>query len=290
MGELRDGLDWEARRVSGDREALGRILARARRRRTARRVAGGVLALAIAGAGLGVAYGAFRGPDSARPAVGPTPTASPPTRVRLLDGADDRGAIRFARGLIREAGFRIVEEGSAGHAYETTTIACPSAFDHDALEIERLLNVEASIVGALPHPDYDLTVYIGDDLAGSEYELLRAGLGDFINARRDGDAEGYLATSARGDYFETSGRTEPLEGELYLYPEEGIAGFQIAGWRRLDSDIWHFAVFLRWKGPCGPDGTASGITEQLTLRNIDDGRYEVMGARYLPPERRVTCS
>jgi hypothetical protein len=289
MSELRDRLDRESRRVSGDRDALDRIMSRARRRRTARRAAGGALALAIAGAGLGVAYGAFRAPDTARPSVGPTPTASPSVQVRLLDGADDPGAIRLARALIREAGFRIVEEGPAGHTYQTTTIACPSAFDHEAVDIARLLEVDASIVGALPHPGYDLTVYIGEDFETGEYELFRGGIGDFINARQDGAAESYLAPSARDDYFETSGRTEPLDGELYLYPEEEIAGFMIAGYRKLGSDIWHFAVFLRWKGPCGPDGLASGITEQITVHVMNDGRYEVTRARSLAPERRHTC-
>jgi hypothetical protein len=289
MGDLRDNLDREARRVSGDRGALDRIMGRARRRRTARRVAGGALALAIAGAGLGVAYGAFRGPDSAGPAVGPTPITSPTARVRLLDGADDPGAMAVARALIREAGFRIVEEGPAGHAYETTTIACPSAFDYEAMEIARVLRVHASIVGALPNPGYELTVYIGEDFATEEYEFVRGGIGDFINARRDGAAESYLAPSARDDYFETSGRTEPLGDELYLYPEEEIAGFMIAGYRKQGSDIWHFAVFLRWKGPCGPDGLASGITEQITVHVMNDGRYKVTRARSLPPERRHTC-
>jgi hypothetical protein len=273
MGELHDHLDREARRVSGDREAFDRIIGRARRRRTARRVAGGALALAIAGAGLGVAYGAFRGPDTAQPAVGPSPSATSSARVRLLDGADDPEAMEIARGVIGMAGFQVVEEGPAGHPYETTTIACPLEFDEEAARIAERLGVEAAIVAGIPNPEYDLTVYIGEDFATFEHEHLTAFVDDFIDARQDGDAEMYLGSSARDDYFETSGRTEPRSGELYLYPEQGIARFRIQGWDKLDVDTWRFELRLSLNAGC-----QRVVMERIRIEVLGGSRYELESA------------
>jgi hypothetical protein len=152
MGEFRERLDAEARRVTANPDRFGEVVERSRRRRIRRQVTSSVVALAIAGGSFALAYGAFRGPGPARPIAGPSPSATSSVEVRLLDGADDPEAMEVARDLIGSAGFKVVESGSAGHPYETTTIACPLEFDHEAARIAELLGVEAAIVPAIPNP------------------------------------------------------------------------------------------------------------------------------------------
>jgi hypothetical protein len=163
---------------------------------------------------------------------------------------DDPEAIDLIRHLINAAGYQVVQEGTAGHAYETTTIACPPAFDDEAARMAHQLSVDASIVPAIPHPGYDLTLYIGEDFAPFELERALRWIGHLVEARRNGDAERFLAPSSRDDYFETSGRAEPRPGELYLYPEEGIARFLVVGWDRLGTETWRFQIRFRWNGGC----------------------------------------
>jgi hypothetical protein len=79
MDELKRQLDEEARRVQSDPEALEAVRRRAGRRRMTRQVGTGALALAVAGAGFGVAYSAFRGGPAGRPLVGPSGSISPDT-------------------------------------------------------------------------------------------------------------------------------------------------------------------------------------------------------------------
>jgi hypothetical protein len=272
MGEFREHLDEEARRVSARSAALEDVKRRAGRRRIRRQVATGVLALVIAAGSFLLAVTAFRGPGSARPAVGPAPSVSPAARVRLLDGANDPEAIDIIRELINKAGYQVLQEGPAGHAYETTTIACPPAFDDEAARMAHQLDVDAAIVPAIPHPDYDLTLYVGEDLALFEHERVLTWIGRFVEARRNGDAERFLAPSAREDYFETSGRTEPRFGELYLYPEQEIVGYLVPNWYKVETDTWAFDLRLVLKSPC-PSGF-----ERITIAAVGDGRYELTSA------------
>jgi hypothetical protein len=272
MGEFRDRLDAEAKRVSADPDRFGQVIERARRRRIRRQVTSGVLALAIAGGSFALAYGAFRGPGSARPVAGASPSAISSVQLRLLDGADDPYAMDAARGLIRMAGFKVVEEGEAGHAYETTTIACPLDFDDEAARLAKLLGVEAAIVPALPNPDYDLTVYIGEDFSTPEHVRLLTWIAKFVEARQEGNAERILAPSARDDYFETSGRTEPRFGELYLHPEQGTR-FRVTSWDKLNADTWSFDLQVVWESPC-----PRLFIERITIAVVGDGRYELTSA------------
>jgi hypothetical protein len=77
MDDLRKYLDEEARRVETGPDPLEAVKRRAGRRRVTRQVGTGALALAVAGAGLGVAFSAFRGGSGVRPLVGPTNSLSP---------------------------------------------------------------------------------------------------------------------------------------------------------------------------------------------------------------------
>jgi LytR cell envelope-related transcriptional attenuator len=194
MGDFRERLDAEARRVTADPDRFGDVVERSRRRRIRRQVTSSVVALAIAGGSFALAYGAFRGPGPARPIAGPSPSATSSVEVRLLDGADDPEAMEIARDLIGSAGFEVVETGPAGHTYETTTISCPLEFDHEAARIADRLGVEAAIVPAIPNTEYDLTVCVGEDFATFESGLL-AWIRDFVEARQNGDAERFLGPS-----------------------------------------------------------------------------------------------
>lgn len=77
MDELRKQLDEEARRVAAPEDALGRVKRQVERRRVTRQIGTGALALAVAGAGFGVAYSAFGGGPGGRPLVGPSGSISP---------------------------------------------------------------------------------------------------------------------------------------------------------------------------------------------------------------------
>jgi LytR cell envelope-related transcriptional attenuator len=76
MGEFRDELDAEARRVGAEPDALERLKARALRRRIRRQVGSGMAALAVASAGFAFAFTAFRGPGEDPRADRPTPVSS----------------------------------------------------------------------------------------------------------------------------------------------------------------------------------------------------------------------
>jgi LytR cell envelope-related transcriptional attenuator len=84
MDELKRQLDEEARRVQSDPEALEAVRRRAGRRRVTRQIGTGALALAIAGAGFGVAYSAFRGGPAGRPLVGPSGSISPTSELTIV--------------------------------------------------------------------------------------------------------------------------------------------------------------------------------------------------------------
>jgi hypothetical protein len=186
--------------------------------------------------------------------------------------------VQVARALIQlvAPGLRIVEEGDAGHRFDRTLIACPPEFDEEARAIARRLEVEARIVAAIPNPEYDLTVYMGEDFATFEGELLRAWIRGFVEARREGNAERFIAPAGRDDYFETSGRTEARPGELYLYPERDIVDSRIDGFDQLDPDTLRFELRLYTKDPC-----ASPTIERIWLHVVGDGRYELASAQFV---------
>jgi hypothetical protein len=115
-------------------------------------------------------------------------------------------------------------------------------------------------------------VYIGEDFATLESEL-RAWIRDFVEARQNGDAERFLAPSGRDDYFETSGRTEPRLGEIYLHPERDIEDFRVDGFATLQPNTWTFDLRLVWEGPC-----PSYAFERITIEVVGDGLYELKSA------------
>jgi hypothetical protein len=108
MSEFRDGLDAEARRVRAEPDALERMRGRAHRRRVRRQVGSGVAALAVAGAGFAVVFGAFRGPVPSVPQAGPSSSISPTgmvTTVRVVAPAHLEEEASALAAQLLEAGF-----------------------------------------------------------------------------------------------------------------------------------------------------------------------------------------
>jgi hypothetical protein len=132
MSDLRDFMDGEARRVRARDDALDGVLRRAERRRTVRRVATGAIALAIAGAGFGLAYGAFRPadlkPGGTGPVPGPTPSA---TYGPVTNEISARVVKRFVRAFVDARNEfnaeRFVEGGARDTYFETSGRAEPAS-------------------------------------------------------------------------------------------------------------------------------------------------------------------
>jgi hypothetical protein len=281
MGEFRDRLDQEARRVSGQAGALDGVMRRAGRRRVRRQVVTGVLALAIAGGSFALAVAAFRGPGTAQPAVGPSP--SDPVEVRVVAGGDPGIAAAVASSL-REAGYDILADvAHAGRPDRTTTIACPPWFDDEALAIANHLGVEAKIVGALPKSDYDLTVYIGSDYTRAAIEELEGFIEGFVAARDGLAAEEYVGV-ARRDYFETSNRAKPRRNELFLYGDGGVLRYRVDDVDRLMESRWRADVRITWGRL---DRCVRHAVERLTIWEPSDGTFRLLDARLV--DERYSC-
>ena len=283
MGEFHEDLNREAGRVSGDPGALDKVMARAGRRRVRRQIATGVVALAIAGGSFALAFAAFQGPGTSRPAIGPSPTD--PVVVRVLDGTGDPPTAVGAATLLAKAGYEVVPRvGDAGHIYETTTIACTSDYDDEAADIADHLGVDAEVTATIPDPAYDVTVYIGTDYPTADIDELKGWIEGFI-AARDGLAAAEYVGAARDDFFETSNRAEPRPNELFLYGDGGLLGYRVDKVDRLTERRWRAEVRITW-GNAGPCFRRVAI-ERLTIWEPSDGTFRLLDARLL--DERFAC-
>jgi hypothetical protein len=275
MSELRGPLDHEAGRVHADPRALDEVLHRAERRRHARRIATGAVALAVAGGSLGLAYAAFRpGTDprpAGRPVPGPTPTPEvepAPLGVIVANGSDTEAAAEFAAALL--AGEAVTPEAVVvsppATPRDVTTIHCHPAREEEALKLR-----DEFFPGAVLRPRIDprtLLVIVGDDFVRDnrvmfeDYMTVRG----FMDRRTQGSgAEAYLSEAAARDYAEGVGGLD-----LYAYAEGGR--FQITSIFGTKDENSIVAVRL-----LGPNRTK---VESITAGDAEpqDGRPEVLSA------------
>jgi hypothetical protein len=236
MSEFGPFLDREARRIDPQPGTLDVVLRRAERRRFARRVASGVVALALAGGGIGLAYATFapdrEGRPASRPVPGPTPTAGPqpsptteearpPLRIEVLNGIaapgsgwrqgpEELAAGDAATALISGLGgvdgrpFEVTWHGERPRRpVRTTTIYCLPSLDHVAAELQDGLSVPSDIRPLIPASGFDLRVVLGDDFVRSNPTAVATArlVSEFMTARHaDAGAEPYLSDLAARDY------------------------------------------------------------------------------------------
>lgn len=246
--DLNDLLDAEARRVRGGPDALTLVLRRAGRRRRARRIATGVLALAVAVATFGLAYAAFRpsaqvgptGQPVPGPSVTPTPSSTtaqatpPPFEVRVVNvsGTEHGGdlAVAMLRGAVLPGDIpaeavRLSDGSEIGTAAEgaagTTRIFCHPSLEGDARGLRDVL-----FPGAELHPRIDadaIVVALGKDFV-QENDLQLANLEtvrDFMTRRSSGSgAEPLLSEDALRQFRDH-------DGGLSLYDYAQDRAFEI---------------------------------------------------------------
>jgi len=228
MSELRRRLDREAGRVHADPRARNDVLHRAERRRRARRIATGVVALAVAGGSLGLAYAAFRpGADTrpaGRPVPGPTSTADQGSAdalpIEIVGGAegDATTAYLLARlagegPAIRDGGYDvIVTVRDRADRPDHTLINCPLEFDHEA-ELLRQSMFPTAIIGPMvPDEEVALRITLGRDLEEQDdgglaaFELTETFMR--FRALGDGRANELLADEAADQYHRGEGGLE----------------------------------------------------------------------------------
>jgi hypothetical protein len=278
MSEFRPFLDREAHRVDADPGALDGVLRRAGRRRLVRRVTTGAVALAVAGASLGLAFAAFRPDrraDLAGPVVGPTPSSPAPVVPGILvsDGSSTEGADEFTAAFLRgEAAARYISVTVPATHRAVTTIHC-----HPNRETEALRLRDEFFPGAELRPRVDpdtLLVTVGDDFVqdnGTLFEDFMT-VRSFMTRRVEGSgAEALLSEDVAGAYAEG---TEGLD--LYAYAEGGR--FDVRSIYRAEGGISIATVLMQ--------GTAGRKAETLTVGDSADGRRQIVAALVAPvPER-----
>jgi hypothetical protein len=286
MTDMHDDLDREARRVIADPDALGGVRRRADKHRLVHRVATGALALAIGGAGIGLAYAAFRSPSSGRPAAGPsasptpgpTPTqggatslTAPTLEVLNATGENLSQVARYAILRFRDAEpvrpLQLVTISDSERAQTTSQILCNSAYADHAAGIEQALLPGAQI-GDLPSDaQTDMQIILGQDFSDRELDGVRAYefVRKFMVARHTNKgAEKFLTENAARQY--SSG-----EGGLSLY-EYDQGTHDITGIHR-DSNSSSFLVVVRipqWPNP-EPGKSNTSAYETLEVGGVQDG-------------------
>ena len=234
MSDLRGRMDAEAARVRAAEGALGTVMQRANRRRVTRRVGGTLLALAIAGGGIGLAYATFPfGNGEARPAVaptaGPTPGPTPtgdhgtpaPVKVELFNASTRSDVLPYLTSLLRQGrgshhGGYSVSASSETEGSEVTVIIHAPGFEGEAERVASLFFPGADLRLGDPHPLVPLRIVVGEDFAERHAGALDAFafVRDFGAARRDADrADLFLGTEAASYYH--AGENDG--GSLYGY-------------------------------------------------------------------------
>lgn len=284
MNEPQAHLDREARRVDANDDALAQVRRRAQQHHRRRRVVAGVIALAMAGAGVGLSYAAFQGPDEPLPAGPPTlpqpgPSGSPPSVpphsrsnpivINILNATGVRGpASTFATSKLSAIGMT-GHKGYEIHAGDLTTSQPPREdtliyydprYEADALRIREALSPGAElrhlIAGEVP-----IRIVLGKDYTQENTSLLPfIVLQDFMEARMDGQgAETFLDEVTQARYAQ-----QPDGLSLYGYATTPGAHFEIGGFRGGSSGPWSFTIEI-----LAPGGDP--VREKIELKKDHSG-------------------
>jgi hypothetical protein len=279
MSDLRPFLEREARRIRSGTDALDAVRRRAGRRRTTRRLVAGVVALALAGGGLGLAYAAFRSDRDALPGTGPIPGPSPSadaiiTGVIIGDQSSADGGAVFARALLAGQGQptepMLLPEGDG----DITTIHCHPTREDDAVALR-----DRFFPGAELRPRIDpktILVSIGDDFIENNAAMYDhfVVVQDFMRRRVQGiRADTLLATDAATAYHAGTGGLS-----LYGYAE-GKA-FTTQTLRGSEDDTVAKVVIFG----ADPGTPIAGETLTVGDQEPEDGTPEILTARLsIPP-------
>lgn len=213
MPDLHDSLENEARRVRSEPGALGAVLERASRRRRAKRIATGALALVVAGAGFGLAYAAFRTARQVEPGGLPVPGPTPSALATAIAGlivtnhSGIQGASEFAVARLGADGIiaDVVVVPPEGRE-ERTAIFCHPLREDEAIDLR-----DRFFPGAVLRPRIDpefIEVRIGRDFIEANANLFDAFavVRSFMTRRVEGaGAEAFLAGDADDDFNMASG-------------------------------------------------------------------------------------
>ena len=281
MPDLHDSLDNEARRVRSEPGALGDVLDRANRRRRTRRITSGILALAIAGGGIGLAFAAFRSTDQLQPGTGPVPGPSVTTspEVRSIPGLDisndtsTEGAAEFTVALLAGEGIVPRTVFVQGGALETTTIHC-----HPLREDEAIWLRDRFFPGAELRPRIDaetILVRLGEDFLRDHDPQFGAFMTvrSFMTRRVEGSgAELFLSAGA------SEGFDDELAPSLYGYVRGGAFLIRTL----IPRDDGTAVVEVDIVTPEGGDAVAS---ERLTVGDSapQDGRPDILAVELTSP-------
>jgi hypothetical protein len=305
MSELKRSMEREAARVRAEEHAMQSVMARAARRRTARRAGGIVLALAIAGMSLGLAYAAFRPGDISRPATIPSPLPSSDVqRVAPIPAdtslfIDDRTGVRgldarVSRILSDLFGGAIaaswLENPSPEEIAQQSQIRYAPGSEEAARQLAERFFPGAPVTAAtkeiyLSEQPMDVELVLGADYTSYEPLTLRLDIVEFmesfVESRNDGSgAESFLAATATERY------EEHQDGlQLYSYWPEGQT-FELQGAPAVFSDGRVLVeVSARQRPPpledpdqdeLDPD--LAVIREEILLERQGDGRLLVIDA------------
>lgn len=284
MSDLHGPLDREARRVAAQPGALDAVRKRADRNRRVRRVVTGAVALMIGGAGMAIAFAAFRTETTSRPSAGPssaTPAPSPsnvdatPSSFTLeVLNATGQGLDAMAPYIfllfqdaeaVGSASFKVFSDTEERRS--TSQILTDFAHEDAAVRIEQTLLPGAQIGRLPPDSQMDIRVVLGRDFANRELDGIHAYqfVREFMAVRHTGGgAERFLTERAARQY-----RTH--EGGLSLYGyDQGT--HDITEIRRLPQLLAVFVVVVRipqWPDP-EPGDRKMSVYETLHVGRAAD--------------------
>jgi hypothetical protein len=282
MPDLHDFLDDEARRVRAKPDALGGVLDRANRRRRAKRIATGVLALAVAGGGIGLAIAAFRPARQVEPGSlpvpGPSASRTPTTRggaitgVVIRNGSSSEGAAEFAAALLPSDSVAAeVTSMVPAAGQEVTTIHHPPTREEQAVFLR-----DCCFPGAELRPQTDpnsILVTIGDGFIAERrvlFENFKA-VRSFMTRRVEGNGAEVLLTEGAARQFEDA-------GGLSLYDYAANGAFWI-------DDLYpgEYATAVAKVVIVTAAGGDAVVIEHLTVgdREPEDDRPEILAAELI---------
>lgn len=304
MSDMHEALDREARRVNASEEAVALVRRLAQLNQRRRRIAIGIVALAITGAGLGLSYAAFDHSGAKRPAAGPTLSSPGPTRPSFrIDNHTGLKSLSYKVSFIVSDMFDAsgFSEGSTA-VRDRTEIRFGPEGEEGARTLARRLLPGAPVRGGVPpgmeigNGVPDVVLVLGRDYkdyrlatAIDAYEMAE----QFVATRNNGaESEKYLAPEAAAQYEQHEGGLQ-----LYSYWPEGQE-FSISGpmvlpvsWNK-GENVQNPTLGLRVSATQTPKPVTNPddhfftfqelIQENLLLELQDDGRFLVVDAWRLP--------